>query len=240
VTSGPRPAVAAVAGILVVLQMVSGFGALVTGGVVVMLLAGASLVLVLRPRPRGWLVAGGLLGGVGIFVLPWSLFVAQQTREAGQNPGVWPWATAIAGILALGAAAWMLSGQPRPRLRLDRARVTNLAGGVTVLGGVAAAGIAGAAVVSRNLGLALGMSALAWVLLRTLRAADPGRHLADVTVAAGLLACLLWWVFVGTLQGATGGIGMLAVVGLVFLALVSRAGKAADAVPPSRPLEASD
>jgi hypothetical protein len=51
-------------------------------------------------------------------------------------------------------------------------------------------------------------------------------------VATSAFAGLVWWVFVGTVQGATRGVGLLVVTAVVFLALVARAGRAVDATPP--------
>jgi hypothetical protein len=232
---GPRAAVAAAAAGLIGLQLLGDIGALLTGGVMVMLLSLAVVILVLRPRPRGWIIAAGLLAGVGLFVLPWSLFVAQQTRAAGGDANIWSWTLAVIGLLALGAAAWMLRQQPRASFAIARSRVASLSGVVTAAGALAALAIAVLAATSGlNPALALAMLVGSWVLLRTLRPAEPGRHLGDVTTATGLLACLVWWVFVGTLQGATGGLGMLAITVVVFLAVAVRTGHAADAVLPAR------
>jgi hypothetical protein len=230
---GPRQAVALSAGALVSLQLVGNVGALLTGGVMVILLGLAAVVLVLRPRPRGWILAGGILAGVCLFVLPWSLFITVQSRAAGADAAVWSWAVAVVAGLGLAAAAWVLADLPRSRLALDPRLARSLGGVVTLLGVVAAAGVAAAAAVSDgNLAVAAGLGVGSWVLLRTLRPADPRRHLADVTSATGLLACLVWWVFVGTLQGATQGLGMLALVVVVFLAMITRTARASDAVPP--------
>jgi peptidoglycan/LPS O-acetylase OafA/YrhL len=219
---------------MVALQALGNIGSLLTGGALVLLLSLAVLGLVLRPRRRGWVVGAGLLAGVGLFVQPWSLFVAQQTRAAGADAGIWSWTLMVVGLLALTTAAWLLADLPRVRLAVNRAEVTSLAGGVTLVAGLAAVAVASAAVVSgRSLALAAAFLVGALVLLRTLRLAEPARHLGDLSVATGLLACLVWWVFVGTLQGATGGLGMIAIVILVFLATLTRAARAADAFPPT-------
>jgi hypothetical protein len=219
----------------VLLQLVGGVGALLTGGAVVMLLGTAAAVLAARPRPRGWIIGAGVLAGLGLFVLPWSLFVSDQIRAAGSDPGAWASSVGSTAVLGLGASAWLLWSQPRGSFALDVTRARGLAGGVTLVAGLLAAGVGIAAGASgRNPALGVALLVGAWVLLRTLRVAEPGRHLADVVVASVLLGCLVWWVFVGTIQGTTGGVGMLAVVSIVFLAQVGRAGKAADEVPATR------
>ncbi len=233
---GPRVAVGLAAGALVLMQLLGGVGALLTGGAVIMLLGVAAVVLVARPRPRGWIIGAGVLAGLGLFVLPWSLFVSDQIRAAGSDPGAWVSSVGATALLGLAASAWLLWSQPRGSFALDVARIRGIAGVVTLLAGLLAAGVgiaAGASGSNPALGVALLVGA--WVLLRTVRVAPPGRHLADVVVATVLLGCLVWWVFVGTLQGTTGGVGMLAVVGIVFLAQAGRAGKAADEVPAIRP-----
>jgi hypothetical protein len=225
---------------MVAVQLLGDVGALLTGGAVVMLLAGATVVLTVRRRPRGWVVGAAMLAGIALFQLPWALFVASATRAAGGDAGAWAWTVLGLALAALGATAWLLSSLPRGRLALDRDRVTTLAGALTLLAGVAATGLGvGTAVAGRAPTLALGLVVTAWVLLRTLRAAEAGRHLADVVVATSLFAGLVWWVSVGTLQGAASSPGLLVVAVVVFLALLTRAGKAVDATPadaqPKRP-----
>jgi hypothetical protein len=234
-----RTAVAAAATGLGVLVLVRDVDVLLTGGAIVLLLAVSVVVMAARPRARGWVIAAGILAGEALFVLAWAPFVVAQERAAGADASVWGWAAVALALICLGASAWLLAVQPRGRFAFDRDRINGLAGLLVLLAGLGAGSVAVAvAVGAGSPGLAAALLVAAAVLLRTFRPAEPSRHLADVVVATALLACLAWWVFVGTVLGS-GSIGMLAVVSVVFLASLTRAGHAADAVAlsgqPKRP-----
>jgi len=231
-----RMAVGAAAIGLGVLVLVRDVDVLLTGGAMLLLLGAAVVVMAARPRARGWVIAAGILAGEALFVLAWAPFVVAQERAADADAAVWGWAAVALALIGLGASAWLLAVQPRGRFAFDRDRIGGLAGVLVLLAGLGTGSLAVAVAVGGGPpGLAVALLVAAAVLLRTFRPAEAGRHLADVVVATALLACLVWWVFVGTVLGS-GRIGMLAVVAVVFLASLTRAGHAADAVaPPGQP-----